>query len=163
MGNTNILSEEEEKLPSVVLEKDYHYRVIDIKYSKLHFNTDERTLRNNMNVKPFKTQITLYNLALGEMQGYTPNQSYILGNGWVMNKIVNKKQVTEFNDDSFDKLGIIDYKMKDKQYIDTSINAVEWLQELNDSNNFNHNPPNDPRLYPNMCNSNDGIYSKVKK
>lgn len=161
--NTNILSEEEEKLPSVVLEKDYHYRVIDIKYSKLHFNTDERTLRNNVNVKPFKTQITLYNLALGEMQGYTPNQSYILGNGWVMNKIVNKRQITESNDDSFDKLGIIDYKIKDKQYIDMSLNAVEWLQELNNSTKFTHNPPNDPRLYPNMCNSNDGIYNKVKK
>lgn len=159
----NTLNSEEEKIPSIILEKDYHYRVIDVKFSKLHFNSDNVTLRNNTNVKPFKTQIALYNLALGEMQGYIPDQSYILGNGWILNKIVKKKSQTLSNSDPFDKFGTIDYRSKDKDYIDKSLNAIEWLKELNSSNNFTHDPPNDSRIYPNMCNTYDGIYSKVKK
>ena len=161
--NSNILTEEEEKIPSIILEKDYHYRVIDIKFSKLHFNTDERTLRNNSNVKPFKTQIALYNLAIGEMQGYIPNQSYIIGNGWVMNKIENKNNILKFSKDPFDKFGTIDYKNKDSDYLKSSLEAIKWLKELNESTDFNHDPPNDQRIYPNMCNTYDGIYNKVKK
>lgn len=161
--NSNILTEKEEKITSIILEKDYHYRVIDIKFSKLHFNTDEVTLRNNSNVKPFKTQIALYNLALGEMQGYTPEQSYIIGNGWVMNKMVNKKSLCKSSKDPFNKFGTIDYKDKDNSYLETSLEAVKWLRDLNDSNDLTHDPPNDPRIYPNMCNTYDGIYNKVKR
>lgn len=161
--NSKILSEKEEKISSIILEKDYHYRVIDIKFSKLHFNTDETTLRNNSNVKPFKTQIALYNLALGEMQGYIPNQSYILGNGWIMNKVENKKTITKSSKNPFDKFGTIDYKDKDNFYLETSLDAIKWLKELNESNGFTHDPPNDPRIYPNMCNTYDGIYNKVKR
>ena len=159
----NILDTKEQKIPSEILGKNYHYRVIDIKFSKMHFNTDEETLRNTSNVKPFKTQIALYNLALGEMQGYTPSQSYILGNGWIMNKLINKKKICNKSDDPFDKLGSIDYDNRDIDYVSSSLSAVEWLQELNRSDNWTHDPPSDPRIYPNMCNTYDGIYNKVKK
>ena len=67
-------------------------------------------------MKPFKTQIAIYNLALGEMQGYLPNQSYILGNGWILNKTINKQKIEEFESNPFDKLGIVDYNEKDKKY-----------------------------------------------
>ena len=158
----NIINEEEEKISAELLEQNYHYRVIDIKFSKMHFNTDEQTLRNTTNVKPFKTQIALYNLALGEMQGYTPDQSYILGNGWIMNKMINKKKICSQSNDPFNKLGTIDYNNRDMEYIGQSLSAIEWLKELNNSDNWNHDPPSDPRIYPNMCNSYDGIYNKVK-
>ena len=160
--NNNILDAKEQKIPAEILEKNYHYRVIDIKFSKLHFNTDEETLRNTSNVKPFKTQIALYNLALGEMQGYTPSQSYILGNGWIMNKIVNKKKIRNKSEDPFDKLGTIDYNNRDIDYVNKSLSAIEWLKELNNSDDWTHDPPSDPRIFPNMCNSYDGIYNKVK-
>lgn len=157
-----VLTPEEEKINSEVLEKDFHYRVIDVKFSKLHFNTDEKTLRNTSNVKPFKTQIALYNIALGEMQGYTPAQSYILGNGWIMSKTVNKKKILNKSEDPFNKLGTIDYNNRDLNYVDQSLNAISWLKELNESEDWNHDPPSDPRIYPNMCNTYDGIYHKVK-
>lgn len=160
--NNNILNPKEQKIPAEILEKNYHYRVIDIKFSKMHFNTDEETLRNTANVKPFKTQIALYNLALGEMQGYTPNQSYILGNGWIMNKIINKKKISNYSDNPFDKLGTIDYNNRDLDYVSKSLSAVKWLNELNESEIWTHDPPSDPRIFPNMCNTNDGIYNKVK-
>ena len=50
----------------------------------------------------------------------------------------------------------------DNNYIEDSLEAINWLKELNERNDFTHDPPNDPRIYPNMCNSMDGIYNKVK-
>ena len=60
---------------------NYHYRVIDIKCSKLHLNTDSKTIRNNINIKPFKTQIAIYTKAtgvLGHQIICTPNATTLL-------------------------------------------------------------------------------------
>lgn len=158
----DVINEEDQKINAPLLSGNYHYRVIDIKHSKLHLNTDKKTIRNNANIKPFKTQIAIYNLALGEMQGYLPDQSYILGNGWILNKYVDKKEVIETSTSPFNSFGTIDFKNNDKTYYDTALCAVSWINDLNNKDDFNHNPPNDDRLYPNMCNSYDGIYHKFK-
>ena len=108
-------------------------------------------------------QIAVYNMALEQMQGYLPDQSYILGNGWILQKTVNKQQINRKSRNPFDKFGIIDFNQKDSEYYDTANYALEWLKLIqNNSNKLIHNPPNDPRLYPNMCNSYDGIYHKIK-
>lgn len=159
--NSKVLNDDEINIRAPLLDK-YHYIVIDIKFSKLHFNSDGVTIRNNNNVKPFKTQIAIYNLALGEMQGYLPNKSYILGNGWILNKIINKQKIEECESNPFDKLGIIDYGEKDKKYYSSALDAVNWIKELNSRDDFTHDPPNDLRIYPNMCNSYDGFYHKIK-
>jgi|SaaInlStandDraft_6_1057023.scaffolds.fasta_scaffold18663_2 hypothetical protein len=159
---SNILDSSTIKIKAPLLNKNYHYRVIDVKFSKIHFNTDAETIRNTNNVKPFKTQIAIYNLALGEMQGYLPDQSYILGNGWILNRIENKRPIEKSNKDPFDKLGSIDFSTKDNSYYDTAMDAVDWIKELNSSNKFTHDPPNDVRIYPNMCNTYDGFYHKIK-
>ena len=163
LTNTNVLNDDEANYKAPLLENDYHYRVIDIKFSKLHFNTDGKTLRNYNNIKPFKTQIAIYNMALGEMQGYLPEQSYILGNGWILNKTQNKVKIEEFDVNPFDKLGSIDYDQRDNSYYDDAMSAVSWIKELNDRDDFTHDPPNDRRIYPNMCNTYDGFYHGIKK
>lgn len=160
--NCEIISKDVECIRAPLLKEDYHYCVVDIKHSKLHLNTDAQTIRNNHNIKPFKTQIAIYNLALGEMQGYLPNQSYIIGNGWILNKFHNKKEIVEQSDDPFNKFGVIDLKNNDSSYYDKALDAVSWIKDLNNSEHFSHKPPNDDRLYPNMCNTYDGIYHKFK-
>ena len=161
LTETEVLSIEEVNIKAPLLDK-YHYRVIDIKCSKLHLNTDNLTIRNSSNVKPFKTQIAIYNLALEEMQGYLPDQSYILGNGWIMSKYVNKKEIKKKSNNPFNKLGIIEYADKDSYYYDIGNKAIKWIQEVNSDKEFTHNPPNDSRIYPNMTNKFDGIYHNVK-
>lgn len=161
--NTNIISNSDMKIQAPILSGRFHYRVIDIKCSKMHLNTDNQTVRNNNNVKPFKTQIAIYNLALGEMQGYLPDKSYILGNGWVMNKIENKRKIKSSSENPFNKLGEINFSERDNKYYDTALDGVKWINELNTKTEWNHDPPNDPRIYPNMSNSYDGFYHKVKK
>ena len=158
-----VLNKDEEFINAPLFKnKNYHYRVIDIKCSKLHLNTDSKTIRNNVNIKPFKTQIAIYNMALGEMQGYLPDQSYIIGNGWILNRFEKKKEIVEESKSPLNKFGIINYKANDKEYYNTALDAVSWINELNYRDDFSHNPINDNRLYPNMCNSYDGIYHKFK-
>tara|TARA_Y100000768_G_scaffold331495_1_gene270743 strand:+ start:15583 stop:17322 length:1740 start_codon:yes stop_codon:yes gene_type:complete len=150
------------KAPLLNISK-YHYCIIDIKNSILHFNIDEKTIRNNNNVKPFKTQLYLYNEILGKIQGYTHNEIYILGKGWQLNKQINKQNIKCYCNDPFDKPGIIDIINFDKQYKYISHDAIDWLKNLN-KNGYRWKlfPPSNKYLYPNMNNTLDTTHTKIK-
>ncbi len=59
----------------------WHYRVVDIKFTTLHFTT-RGELGNGRSTPAYKAQVFIYNLALGRIQGYTPPVSYLLGRSW---------------------------------------------------------------------------------
>ena len=158
-----VITRKEQRIKAPLCNGNYHYRCIDIKNTKMHFNSNEITLRNNCNVKPYKVQLNIYNLGLGEMQGYLPNEGYILGNGWIKNKMINGYKDSIVVNNPFNKLGVIDYSNFDNCYNRITLDAVNWLHYLNKSEDLEHNPPNDNRLYPNMCNKMDGYYHRVKK
>ena len=158
-----VITRKEQRIKAPLCNGNYHYRCIDIKNTKMHFNSNEITLRNNCNVKPYKVQLNIYNLGLGEMQGYLPNEGYILGNGWIKNKMINGYKDSIVVNNPFNKLGVIDYSNFDNCYNSITLDAVNWLHYLNKSEDLEHNPPNDNRLYPNMCNKMDGYYHRVKK
>lgn len=157
------LTDSEINIPSPKLKTDFHYRVIDIKWTKLHFNVNFQTLRNNLNVKPFKTQLTIYNNALGYMQGYTPNSAYILGNGWVCEKTRKGNRNVMKSSNPFDRLGKIDFEVFDKSYNEKASDAIKWYRALQNQTDFTHDPPNRDELYPNMNNSHDGKFHRVKE
>ena len=159
--NNSVLNEEEETITAKHINKPYHYRVIDIKCTKLHFNSDFKTIRNNTNIKPYKCQLLIYNEALGMIQGYYPPEAYILSNGWkYKGKLSSGKQLE--SSDPFDRLGIISYDNKDKQYYKITEDAVLWYRKLINSDNFTHNPPSCDEIYPNMSNKYDSGYRNVK-
>jgi hypothetical protein len=54
----------------------YHYRVVEIKFLTLHLLKDGSPSAEH---RPHMAQNSIYNDALGEMQGYTPPASYICG------------------------------------------------------------------------------------
>ena len=96
------------------------------------------TIRNTLNVKPFKTQIILYNMALGEAfhrigfqdnENY-PNYCYILGKSWLMERTINKEKVVYTAEDPFDYLGVIDIEDNDRSYIHTVNEALIWYRKL---------------------------------
>ena len=141
----------------------YHYRIIDIKNSKLHFNTNSFTLRNTANIKPFKSQIYIYTYCLGIIQGYTPPEGYILGNSWIQEKCVNKNKVVKCNNTPFNKAGIINFDKFDYKYKQLSFDAIDWIRNLNKNyKNWKLSPPSNKYLYPNMNNKLDGNYHNEK-
>jgi len=140
----------------------HFYYAVDIKNCKLHFNVDNITLRSNTNVRPFKFQLHVYNEALKYMQDINTSKSFILGNGWKMEKTVKKIKLTEESNCFTDKFGTVDFSTKDDYICMETDDAISWLHELKKSTDWTHKPPSNINIYPNMCNTNDDGYRHIK-
>jgi hypothetical protein len=81
-----------------------------------------------------------------------------------LGKAYNINDGDECGYDCFQLLGCVTYDEFDKQYIDETIKAIEWVRRVrNNWYNWSCYPPSVPELYPNMNNKNDAPYHKVKK
>jgi hypothetical protein len=140
----------------------WHYRVVDIKFTTLLLKSDGKHLLNSSSFPAYKSQLLIYNNALGKLQGYTPPQAYILGRRWKYN---SKSEVFTGNN-CFDKLGIIDYSKKDKDFKNLTHKAVKWIKEVKTDEakqwNILKYPLDRLELYPNMCNQHDYPWRIVK-
>ena len=143
------------------LGKNYHYRVIDIKFCCLHLKADGKNLLNAGSIPAYKAQVYVYNSGLGEVQGYHPPTAYILGRGYTYK---SKGDVYSGNS-CYDKLGQVDFLGKDIEIIGKAKEAIQWIKELKDDGlNWSLYPkPTRQELYPNMCNSRDAPYSQIKR
>ena len=142
------------------LKGKYHYIVIDIKWSTMHFCANGQTLRNNDRFPAYKGQLAIYNAALGQLQGYTPSSAYILAKSWVIDSVKNKSE----GHNCFTKLGHIDFDGFDNKYIKNTFDGVMWIRNVR-NNGFRWSclKPSVPELYPNMCNKLDSPYHGIKK
>lgn len=157
------LSNDEEYLKAPKLKGKYHYRVIDIKWTTLKLCADATHLRNIDLMPAYKGQLAIYNCALGNIQGYFPDKTYIMGKSW---KYVQKNQ--EYDGVScFDLLGQIEYENYkcDEGYIDLTCKAIEWIRRMRrEAHNWSTDPkPSVSELYPNMSNNRDEPYFNRKK
>jgi len=154
----NPLSAEYETKKAPNLQGDYHYTVIDIKFSTLPLRADGIHLLNSDSFPAYKVQTYIYTQAVGEIQGYESRYAFILGRRW---RYTSKKTTfKEFN--CLDKLGVIDYENIDADYKNMTKDAVKWVRDLkNDGEKWTVNPPSRTELYPNMC-KDSGIWNKEK-
>lgn len=151
--------EEDELDVGCKLHKKFHYLVIDIKFSTLPLRADGRTLLNSGNYPAYKAQTLIYTQAIGHIQGYTPNYSFILGRRW---KYTSKK-IKYSNYTCLNKLGVIDYSTIDYQYYERTREAIKWIRDVNtDGDNWTLTPPSREELYPNMC-VDSGIWNGEKE
>ena len=153
------LTESEANVGAPGLGTEYHYRVLDIKWSGLHLCADGKLIRNGERVPAYKGQLAIYNSILGHLQGYYPDRAYILGHSWRYEMCGNK-----FSGHScFDLLGHIDYAGFDRPYISRTAEAINWIRDLRRNGaTWKLIPPSIPLLYPNMSNSNDAPWHAVK-
>lgn len=138
-----------------------HYVIVDIKWHKLQLNVDKTTVRNEGMVETFKAQLCVYNNALGYMQGYLPNNAYILGRGWKQTRMEKGEQITEGSQDPFDKLGAIEFKERDSNIAVKAEEARKWLAEVNEKE-FDVKNPKYNHSHPNMSNNYDYPNKKLK-
>ena len=128
------------------LNGDYHYVVIDIKFSSLKIMADGKHLLNIGKQPAYKGQVKIYTDAIGVIQGYTPPQGFIMGRKY----IYTRETRTENN--SLYTLGIIDYSSVDRDYNYSTREAIQWIRLVKgEGSQWSISPPSRKELYPNMC------------
>ena len=134
---SNIITEEEAIKESVIngITYSYHYIIIDIKHSKIHLTG--KYIKNTNRIPAYKAQLYIYTRILNKIQNFNINKAYIWGK--------------EYSNGSYflNSLGLIDYDGFDKDYIQKTNNAIDWIDTLN-TQDLSINPPTIYNLYPNM-------------
>ncbi len=159
MFANNVLTEEEEIISAPRLESDYHYIIIDAKWTTMPLCADGELIRNSGRFPAYKGQLAIYNAALGFIQGYTPDRAYILAKSF---------SYTENGDkycgyDTFDRLGVIDYSGFDKMYIEKTEMAIKWIRDVRQNGHtWKIDPPEKFESFPNMSNNYDSPYHNIK-
>lgn len=146
---------------------NYHYRVIDCKWTTIPLCIDGKRIRNEGLFPAYKGQLTIYNTCLERMQGYIPDRSYILGKAWKIGKSIiideEKELYSEYS--AFDRLGVVEYSGWDKKYIENTKNAVFWVQRVMTEGRewrYLDSKPSVRELYPNMKKDINPVYTQIK-
>lgn len=162
--NVSPMTRCEEHVNTPVLNHDYHYRVIDIKFSTLDMKCDATHLRDSGNYPAYKAQVYIYNEALSKTQGYNPRVAYILGRRWKAS--VNGSE--ERGESALERLGIVDFryenKLSDVSYAKDVPLAIEWVRRVRkEGHEWSPFDMKIPELFPNMSNTNDYPWRPVKE
>ena len=153
------LTEEEQIIPAKKLNGNYHYIVIDVKYSTLPLRADGRLLLNSGNYPAYKAQTWIYNQCVSQIQGYTPQYTFIMGRRWRY----SSKNINYHNFSCLNKLGVIDFKGVDSSFVSKTKEALKWVRDVKQNGRkWSINPPSRPELYPNMC-VDSGIWNIEKQ
>jgi hypothetical protein len=177
--NVPILPQNLVNLKAPNLKGKFHYLVIDIKWSTLHFSSRNNILLKTGRIPAYKGQVSIYNCALGNIQGYFPQCAYVLGKGWKREKAINKKDMapeelkwrkefggslieTTSSNNCFDQLGIVDFEGNDISIIEKTSQAIKWYEDVS-TNGMKWSPlnPTNENMYPNMSND-DLVWGKIK-
>lgn len=155
----NPLTDQEMIIPSPKLGHNFHYVVIDVKFSTLPLRADGRHILNSGSYPAYKSQCLIYTDAVGQIQGYTSPYSFILGRRY---KYI-AKDIKHSSISCLDKLGVIDYHKVDKSYVKQTKNAIKWVRDNQKfGSNWSIDPPSRIELYPNMCHD-SGKWQKEKE
>ena len=140
--------------------ESWHYRIVDIKFTTLSLRADGKHMLKNNSVEAMKSQLYIYNMALSNIQGYNSPKAYIIGRKWHYSKC----GVIHSGDGWFDKAGHVNFKNVDRHIRKKTRDALLWIHKVRrHGHKFKLNPPSCPELYPNMCNTLDGPWRRVKK
>lgn len=135
----------EEEVRGCILHKDYHYLVIDVKFSTLPLRADGKHILNQDRYKAYKAQVWMYNQMIGELQGYTPTVAYIMGRGYTY----TSKNTPYKGNSAFEKLGVVDFQGVDGEVSSSAQEAIQWVRDLRVSG-AEWTRETHPELYPNM-------------
>jgi len=156
--NRSLLDKDELRISAPMLKGFYHYVVCDIKWKNLELCVDGETMRNSGSVPGYRGQLYVYNEALGQLQGYTPKKSFIIGNGFHY----VKNQITISGSSYRDSIGTVNFCGRDKVHVPKIQEAIEWVKRVKEHSWEWNVMGENPVVYPNMCIQSDG-WSCLKK
>lgn len=157
----NDISETEARIPAPDLgDVQWHYRVVDTKFTTLYLNAAKTGLLNQSSVPAYKAQLYIYNQMLEQMQGFLPPKSYLLGRGWQQGSRDDAERVPN----AFDRLGHVsqDGNVNERPAVRTSVavkDALAWIRRMRTEGHSWSltDVPLQPELYPNMSASGDDM------
>ncbi len=158
------LSGEEAAQPASNLDgKPWHYRVVSIKFTTLHLLAGGE-LGNSGSAPAYKSELFIYNAALGRTQGYLPPVSYVLGRGWEQ----TVKSVTSRKENCMDRLAPVaqNSTLAKGTLLEEKVQeACAWIRKVRyEGAAWAVLPePSVPELRPNMKNDQDAPWSAAKK
>ena len=139
------------------LEADnWHYLVVDTKFTTLHLNAGSTEVDNSGSAPAYKVQLYIYNRTLGRLQGFEPPKSYLLGRGWQR----KEAGATHRCSNAMELLGPIPQNgsLANGVIIAEAVeDALGWVRKVRaDGAAWQLLPePTVPELYPNMSNAGD--------
>jgi len=103
----------------------------------------------------YKGQLNVYNEALGKLQGYRPDCTYILGRRVTCGTVSTTS--------AFDRLGVVDFSNHDEDIVTKTKAAIGWYRKVNQRGaGWSIDPPSRPELFPNMV-VDSGKWDPVKR
>ena len=156
-------TEESTKAPASKLHNgNWHYRTLDAKFSTLRFSAAGNLLTSG-SAWAYMLQLFIYNRALGNMQGFTPPNAYLLGRKW--SQTARKQTLRGAN--FMDRLGEVpmDFSSDSKGTLEDAVeNACEWIRNVRaNGHTWEIYPqPSTPELRPNMSSTADQPWHHTK-
>lgn len=139
----------------------WHYVVLDSKFTTLHLLTNGE-VGNGGSSPAYKSQLFIYNRALGDLQGYLPPNAFLLGRGWEQTIIAVKGRGSS----CMDRLGPVSHdsrigKLSISQWTDE---ATDWVRRMRTEGSYwdVFPRPSVPELWPNMSQPSDYPWHAVK-
>ena len=161
----NAITAEVARMPAADLDGEpWHYRVIDIKYSTLHFLAGGGLQDTYGSTWAYMVQVQIYNRALGRLQGYLPPEAYLLGRGWQQ----TIKGQTERANNCLERLGSVpgSYISRSKGPLAEAADAAcAWIRRVRtDGQTWQVLPvPSMPELRPDMGSTSDQPWHDAKQ
>ena len=143
-------------LDTPALGQNFHYRIIDVKFTTLNYNASGDYL---LGAAAYKSQLAIYNKALGKLQGFEPPEAYLLGRNWQRTKAGSDYS----GEGAFDKLGIVDLFNIDREYNKKAEEAVEWVRKVRKEGvSWNPLELSEQEIWPNCNNTYDYPWHNAK-
>lgn len=136
--------------------EDNFYVVVDIKWSNMELCVDGETIRNSGRFRANKGQLLIYTTILEEMQNVYFPKAFILAKSWNIDKKEN-------NYNCFERLGVVDFSGKDREYVELTSKAINWIRNVTQNGSL-WSPvfPHIKEMCCNACNVDD-TWDGVKK
>ena len=155
-------NDEEMQFAAPALGGDWHYRVVDVKFSALHLDKHGHAPRSRM---AYMAQAWVYNEALGRIQGYEPPSAYLLGRSWEQGKERNGPE--RRGSSCMERLARVDHAFAwDTGSLSRiAADAVEWVRQVRrEGASWGVLPrPSVPELWPNLKNPHNAPWSAACK